>query len=159
MVGVLASVMLAGAFGGATAMAKDKEAKVEQKAEAKVGEMMPGERLENALADLNLTDDQKAKVDAILKPFKEDVAKWREDHKTDLEKAKADLVAAREAKDREKGKAAMQELRKLLETAPKPRDVVEKLKDVLTPEQQDKLKAKIEAVREKARERRKGKGA
>ena len=51
------------------------------------------------------------------------------------------------------GKAAMQELRKLMESAPKPRDVVEKLKDVLTAEQMEKLKGRLEEARGRAGKR------
>ena len=158
MVGMVAGLLVVGFAGSSAVMGAkgDKKGqKLEQRVDEQVSERMPGQRLEAALGDLGLSEEQKGKVGEILKPFKEEVGKWREDHKAELEKVRTDLVAAREAKDREKGKAAMQDLRKLLEGAPKPAEVVGKLKDVLTADQMAKLQAKMEEGRGKGR---KGKG-
>lgn len=111
-------------------------------------------RLERLLGTLNLTDQQKAQIKEILAAFKKDVDAWRAQHQDELQKIHAEIRAAREAKDKEKVQAAMKKLHTLLETAPKPREMLEKIKAVLTPEQKQKFEAELKEIREKRLEHR-----
>jgi hypothetical protein len=147
MLGMVAGLLVVGFAGSSAVMAAkgDKAGpKAQEKAAERVEAMLPVERLEAAIGGLGLSDEQKGKVEDAIKPFKDESAKWKEDHKADLDKVEADLVAARQEKDHQKTKAAMQDLRKLIGTAPQPADAVAKLKDVLTADQLNQVQEKLD---------------
>jgi Spy/CpxP family protein refolding chaperone len=112
------------------------------------------ERLHKLLHELDLTAAQKAEIKAIVEPFRKELETWRAGHKAELEKIRGEIKAARAAKDRTQMKAALAELRTLMETAPKLKEILPQIKAVLTPEQLAKVKARLEELREKAQERR-----
>lgn len=111
------------------------------------GEHRPGERIMGLLKDLNLTDDQKGKVHEIVAAFGEEMKKFHEEHKAELEPLFEKMKAAREAKDREAAMAVGKQIREIMEKGPNPRDLIEKISAVLTPEQAAKLKEKAAAMR------------
>lgn len=111
-------------------------------------------KVQEFLQTLDLTDAQKTQIKEIVADAKEKWTTWRDAHKDDLEKVRADMKAAAEAKDREKMQAAREAMQELMKDAPKPGEAMEKIRDVLTPEQKEKLSAKLAEMREKMQERR-----
>ena len=103
------------------------------------------DRLKEAVASLQLTDDQRTKVDEIFKTAKEKVEAWWAANKDAMTQLEADAKAARESGDPAKIEAVKTKRQELLKDAPKPRAVAEQLKTVLTPEQQDKLKQTLQS--------------
>ncbi len=81
------------------------------------------QRMRQAVSDLNLTDDQKSKLEDIFKTFAAQIA--------DIRKAAGDNQ-----------QSAQEQIRPLRA------DLLEKVKAILTPEQSEKLQAKIDAFRE-----------
>jgi len=113
----------------------------------------PLERVEKLLEELGLTDAQKAQVKTILEDAKTKWETWRDAHKDAIEKLKEEIKAARQAKDRDKLPAILEQAKELLKDAPKG-EALQAIKDVLTPEQKEKLEAKLKELREKVQERR-----
>lgn len=105
------------------------------------------EKLRQIMADLNLTDDQKGKIKEIVAPYRKELEAWRDAHQTEIDKAKADMQSAREAKDRTKIQAAVAEIRALFESAPKPKGLLEQIEAILTPDQLEKFKGQIADLR------------
>ena len=97
------------------------------------------------LADLNLTDDQKAKIKSITEAFREKVEAYKTAHKDQIDKFRTDLEAAKTAGDKEKIRQLVQQREALMADAPRPKDLIAEIKTVLTPEQQTTLDAKVEA--------------
>lgn len=112
------------------------------------------EALRKAVSELDLTDAQKGQIKEAVEAFRKKVADFRESHKDELEAIRKELQAAREAKDPEKAKAAMEKLRTLMEDAPKPHELMEAVKGILTPEQNKALQEKLGPAKERMEERR-----
>ncbi|MEI8194892.1 MAG: Spy/CpxP family protein refolding chaperone [Phycisphaerae bacterium] len=113
--------------------------------------------MQRLFAGLNLTADQKAKLKEIVQPFHEKLAAWRQQNKAQLEALRDQIKAAREAHDKDKLKAAFQQLKTLRESAPKFKDILPQIKAILTPDQVKILDERIEKLRDRledARERR-----
>ena len=88
------------------------------------------------LADkLKLSEEQRGKLRAIVDDSREALRQFREDSKEQIGAALKDLRAARESGDAQKLEAARQSLRELFENAPAIKQLEEKIKTVLTPEQ------------------------
>lgn len=100
------------------------------------------------IVDLKLTENQRKELKAIIVPFHEKMAAWRETHKAQLQKLREEFRAAREAKDHDKVLAVAKEFRTLWETAPHVKDILPEIKKVLTPEQVDLVKERLEKWRE-----------
>lgn len=90
--------------------------------------------LDAALGKLNLTDEQKSKVKAIKEKCHEEMKKWEHDHK-------ADIDAARSAKDREKMKPLMEQRKTKLE------GMIAEIKGVLTEDQKVQLQQALDAAK------------
>lgn len=100
------------------------------------------------IVDLKLTENQRKELKAIIIPFHEKMAAWRETHKPQLQKLREEFKAAREAKDHDKVLAVAKEFRTLWETAPHVKDILPEIKKVLTPEQVELVKERLEKWRE-----------
>lgn len=101
-------------------MGGDKPAKGEKR--GKHGDMM-----ENLLGKLNLTDDQKAKVKEIREKYRPEFQEFEKAHKAEIE-------AAKEAKDFAKMKEIMQPI------AGKREAMMKEIRGVLTDEQKAEMK-------------------
>ena len=151
---VVAAVMLAVAvMGGVGTGVARAEAAAATSRPAVEGEGFRGpfarlEVLHKLLSELNLTDDQKAQIKEIVGPYHKELMAWKDANAAELEKLQAAFKAAREAKDRAAVKDAMEKLKALVETAPKPQGLLEKIKAVLTPEQWEKAKEVLKDWRE-----------
>lgn len=113
-----------------------------------------GEAIINTLQEVNppVTEEQKAKIKPIVEDFKKDAEAWREKNADQIAKLKKEGEAAREAKDEAKVRETMQKAMALREGGPKPKDLIDKIGSVLTPEQKTDFNAKIEKKRENLRE-------
>lgn len=153
LVWVLAGLTLAALPAAASAAPATTRPAATRPAEQLIAEdahLRPLLRIREAIASLNLTDEQKAKIEEIAAPYKAQLEAWREEHKDQIEKLRADAQTARQAKDRQKIQALAKEARELLQTLPKPQDTLAKIRDVLTPEQRQQLKAKLQDERKPA---------
>ncbi|MCX5658147.1 MAG: Spy/CpxP family protein refolding chaperone [Planctomycetota bacterium] len=117
-----------------------------------------GEFMHDTLKDLNLTPDQETKVKAIFAEAKTKHEAWRTAHGAEADALKAQVKAAREAKDEAKLKELRPKVDALMADMPKPKDVVDKVRAVLTPEQQTKFDAKVAAERKEMMEKHPGMG-
>ena len=107
--------------------ADDPPAKCEKR--GKHGDMMEG-----LLAKLNLTEDQKTKVDAIKTKFRGEMQEFQKAHKEELE-------AAKQAGDRAKMKEIMKPF------AEKREAMMKDIKAVLTDEQKEKLQKSLDEAK------------
>ena len=87
-----------------------------------------------ALAKMTLTDEQKPKIQAIKEKFQTEMKKWEQEHK-------AEIDAARSAKDRQKMKA----LREQQET--KRQGLAAEIKNVLTEDQKTQFQQAMDAAK------------
>ena len=104
----------------------------------------PGD-VRELLADLNLTEEQKAKIKPMAEEFRQKVESYKAAHKDELEKLRTEVEAAKTAGDKEKMKQLAQQRETLMADAPKPKELIAQIEAVLTPEQKATLDAKIEA--------------
>ena len=93
---------------------------------------------------LNLSDEQKGKIHSILEDAKQAREKFMEEHKDEHMKLMQELRDAKKADDEAKIKETQGKLMALREQAPKPKDTIDKIKEVLTDEQRAKLEEKIQ---------------
>ncbi len=110
------------------------------------GEAM--DQLRGALKDLNLSEDQKARIKTIMDEARDSREKFMEEHKDEVQAIREKMKAAREAKDSEQMKQLGEELRSIMESGPKPTDTMDKIKGVLTPEQREQLQGKLDQWKE-----------
>ena len=85
--------------------------------------------MEGTLAKLNLTEDQKTKIDAIKAKFQKERQELEKTHKSDVD-------AAKQAKDQENPREIMKRKRKAM---------MNEIKGVLTDEQKEQFQKAMEA--------------
>jgi len=90
--------------------------------------------VDGALAKMNLTDEQKSKIQAIKEKFHAEMKKWDEDHK-------AEMDAARAAKDRAKMKPLMEQRTTKME------GMTAEIKNVLNEDQKVQLQQAMDAAK------------
>ena len=88
-----------------------------------------GDMMEGTLAKLNLTEDQKTKIDAIKAKFQKERQELEKTHKSDVD-------AAKQAKDQENPREIMKRKRKAM---------MNEIKGVLTDEQKEQFQKAMEA--------------
>jgi Spy/CpxP family protein refolding chaperone len=132
-------------------MAEDKPAGDPPKRERREGG--PGDRrggpLGGLIEKLNLTEEQKPKVKAIMEEHRAAAEKYREEHKAEFEAARAKMKEARESKDEAKIKEAREAFRKLMEGGPSLKELGDKLRAVLTADQQKVLDEELAKIKER----------
>lgn len=139
----LLKTLTAVAFVGvALTLANAEEGKAVGKGEGKRG---PGRMMEHLLpprvvGELNLTAEQKTKLDALDAAFKKDADAWEKDHPD----FKEQLRKAHEAKDKEAGKKLMEQRKSLMEAR---KGYIDQLRATLTDEQKVKLDKSIEEAK------------
>lgn len=138
--------------------AESRESKPKGEGRGFSGERKPGDRhhelMHELLKDLNLSDAQKEKIRAIGGEFRVKMQKWREEHKDEFQKLREEAHAAREAKDREKGREVMTKLEALRKSGPDPKSMFEEMGKVLNEEQRAKFEARLKEHRERMEKRR-----
>jgi Spy/CpxP family protein refolding chaperone len=113
------------------------------------------QRMFNQLFDgIELTEDQKTEIHAIFEAGREEHQAWRTEHKDEFKEIRDQMREAHKARDEEKIEAAKERLRTLIESAPKPAQVMDEVRTVLTEEQQVKFDENREALLERMREHR-----
>lgn len=146
-VGLVGGLLLVGGpvavwAGGAAGNAPAKQAK-------HAAEQRP---IREAIQKLNLTPDQKKQVHQIFEDQREAFNKYRQDHADEFKKATEDLKAARRAKDHAKIKAAREALRKLYEAGPNLKGLAEKVRAVLTTDQQKTFDEEMASIRQRMKQ-------
>jgi Spy/CpxP family protein refolding chaperone len=116
----------------------------------------PGEFLREALAKLELSDDQRAAIRTLVEAHRAEVEAWREQHKDEIQPLIQKLREARKNRDQAAAKEAMEALRKLHEGGPDPKALLEQIKGQLTEQQQAKLQHLVEEARQRMGERGEG---
>ena len=101
----------------------------------------PGQGLAffRVLRDLDLTEQQRQEVQAVLKQAREKRQAVMAEHKDELAKIDAQI------------RQLMEQRRKLMAGSPNPEQLAKQVNDLLTPEQQIEFKKALEAMRERAR--------
>lgn len=145
-VGLVSGLLLGGpvmARAGGKAPAKAASSKV-------AAEQRP---IREVMQKLNLTPDQKKQVHQVLEDQREAFNKYRQDHAEEFKKATQELKAARKSKDAARIKAAHEELRKLYDAGPNLKQLAEKIRAVLTADQQKTFDEEMAEIRQRMRQR------
>ncbi|MBL4698654.1 MAG: Spy/CpxP family protein refolding chaperone [Phycisphaerales bacterium] len=116
---------------------------------------------------LNLTDKQQEQVRDVMKKYRQEMKTFQEENLGKIQKIRADIKAMREANQdmdpeekRERTTKAREKLQAFMSNASANKTAIAQLKQILTPEQQNMIKAHIKEARAKrlqgdqARERR-----
>lgn len=96
---------------------------------------------------VNLTEEQKPQVRAILQEGAEKARAFHEEHKDELQKLREEARAAREAGDREKMKQIAEQYRAIMEKGPRG-ETIAAIKAILTPEQLVQFEANVAKAKE-----------
>lgn len=115
-----------------------------------------GELAQEVLATLNLSEDQKNEIRTVLVEARTKTKEWREANADKQKALMEEIKTAREAKDKDKAENAMKQLRELREGAPKPAEVIDNIKALLTAEQREAFDVKIKELREERQNQNKG---
>ena len=95
------------------------------------------------LRDLDLSDEQKAEVKAILEKAKQKRQAVMAEHKEELDKINEQI------------RKLVEQRKKLLAGAPDRKELAKQISDVLTPEQQEEFSKRLEAMKPRPRTERK----
>ncbi|HEX7009421.1 MAG TPA: Spy/CpxP family protein refolding chaperone [Phycisphaeraceae bacterium] len=107
---------------------------------------------EHLFGNLNLTDEQEGQIKQVLDDFRQKRKAWWEEHRDDLRNLREQLGQARQDQDEERLDQLRQQLRELIQSAPKPSDVHEPIKATLNAQQQEQFEENLKTLREKLRE-------
>jgi len=108
-----------------------------------------GDMAHRFFGGLDLTEEQKTQIRDIMKQFGEERRAWHEAHKEDFEALREKMRAARESDDPEAVKAVHEEIKALMESAPKPDATHDQIRALLTEEQQVKFDERVAKMRER----------
>jgi len=87
-------------------------------------------------ADMDLNDDQKDRIHEVMRSHGDSRRAWHDEHKDEFRALRDKMRNAREADDKDAMQAAHDEIRGLMESAPKFDDAHDKVRAVLNEEQQ-----------------------
>src|SRR5690606_3165831 len=99
--------------------------------------------MQAALAELDLSDEQRQQIDTIADEAHEARQRWMQEHAEQLRSLQARIREAREAENEEELAKVRQEMRQIMADAPKI-DVRERVQSVLSEEQQQRLAEVLE---------------
>ncbi len=116
------------------------------------------EPLQQLLKGIELTAEQKTKIEAIRQSAMAEMKKFHEAHKAEIEKLRDETKAAMEAKDREKMQQLREQREKLFADAPRPLQAAQDIRAVLTEEQAKQFDANLAEAKKRMEEHRAGKG-
>lgn len=133
----------------------DRETREQRKQQRMERREAMREKAREALyAGIELTDEQQQQIDAIREQARAAHDAWREENKAKFEAIREQFREARENRDREAMQAAGEQMRQLWQQAPKPRDHVDDVLNVLTPEQRERFQANMAQLQERMQQRR-----
>lgn len=111
-------------------------------------------RMEAALfKGIELSDEQRAELDAFREATYAAMAAWREEHKEELEAIRRAMHEARQEDDQAKAEAAREQFHALMQDAPSPDQFHDGVKAVLTEAQRPAYEANLQAWRDEMRQR------
>ena len=110
--------------------------------------------LEKVLADLELTADQKTKIKTIVDDFQSKNEDFRAAHKDEIQPLMKAVMEAKKSGDKAKMKDALEALQAARADAPKLKDLLDKISEVLTPEQKEKFEKLVQDLKDKVQEKR-----
>lgn len=97
--------------------------------------------------ELNLTPEQKAKVQQIFQTHRQAVQNWQKENGTKLQELHQTLRQAMKDGDKDTAKATHQEIQKIMESRKALQEnLIKQLQEVLTPEQVEKVKLMLRAM-------------
>lgn len=106
-----------------------------------------GDFLKETLEELNLTQDQKTKIQSMMQDFHQKMQAFRSAHEGKAQELREQMKAARDAGDKDKARQVAQQMEELKKDAPKPKELIDNIKTVLTPDQAATLESKVDARR------------
>lgn len=130
---------------------KDKEGADGKRAERKGRR---GHLARALLKDIELSDDQKTEIREVMKEAAQARMAWHEKHKDEIKSLRDQMQQARKDKDREKAKQVMAEMRKLMQSAPKPTDTFDKVKAKLNADQSEQFEKNVAELKDRMEKRR-----
>ncbi len=98
---------------------------------------------------LELTDDQKAQIKEIMTKHGDERKAWHEAHKDEFHALRQKMREAREADDKDGIQGVRDEIKALIESAPKPDAAHDEIRAVLNEEQQATFDERVAKMRER----------
>jgi len=108
--------------------------------------------LHSTLIKLAPTDEQKTQFKKMIEEQRQARDKWRTDHDPELQRIKEEFETAAKVKDKKRIEGLKDKANTLWATAPKFTELLAKLRQVLTPEQQANFDAAIQAKRDELKD-------
>jgi hypothetical protein len=161
----VAAVMLTLVFGAATPTESDGDTSDPQKSEnVETQERRDGDpedarraererAMEQLLAGVKVTDEQRLAIDERLDAFRAALAQWRERHREAFAAIREKMRDARRADDDERFEAARAELRALMQDAPNPRELQQDLAALLDEDERSRFIENFDSLLQQMRER------
>jgi len=125
---------------------------------ARMLERDPSEGFIHLLAELNMTPqftlspEQKQRIEDLRESFRAEREAFIAEHRKELDYIRAQMIEAREARDREAMGDAFNSLRDLMSRGPSREKIIEDIKAVLTDDQRAQVEQRIEQVEQRMRE-------
>ena len=111
----------------------------------------PFEWLRTTVISLNPTDDQKTKIKGFAEEARKKMQEWKTAHQTEIDALKAEVDAAKTANDKGKLKALREKGATLHASAPKITELFDKIRGVLTADQQKQWDAAVQTKKDETK--------
>ena len=99
-------------------------------------------------AGMDLTEDQKQQIHETMKKFGDERKAWFQAHKDQFQSLREKMREAHQAKDQDAAKAVHEQIKALMESAPKPDKAHDEVRALLNEEQQATFDERIAKMRE-----------
>ncbi len=113
------------------------------------GEHGPKAMHKRLFGGMELTEEQKTQVKETMRAFGDERKAWHEAHRDEIQALKEKMRAARQGDDKEAVKAVHEEIKALMESAPKPDAAHDEIRGILNEEQQATFDERITKIRER----------
>lgn len=107
-------------------------------------------------AGMDLTDDQKSQIRDIMQAFGEERREWHEAHQEQFQSLREQMRAARESGDKDAMDSLRDQVRELMDSAPKPDATHDQVRALLNDDQKAVFDERIAKMREFMEQRREG---
>ncbi len=118
------------------------------------------ERMHRRLfADMDLTDEQRDQIRETMKAFGDERKAWHEANRDEFQALREKMRDAHQGDDKDAAKAVREEIKALMESAPKPDAAHDEVRALLNEEQQVVFDERIAKIRERMEQWKEGRGA
>lgn len=108
--------------------------------------------------DMDLSEDQKTQIHDAMKKHGDERKAWHEAHQEEFQALREKMRAARQSEDKDAAQAVRDEIKALMESAPKPDSTHDEIRAVLNDEQKAVFDERVAKMRERMDQWREGRG-